>query len=136
MERTFKMTNIEILIQDFVAAFETKNAAALGMFFHEDVRFTNYGDDEVRGRDAVVQLWVRVFARFETVRFETLNQASNGPVVLAEQIHHLGLTGREPAPIHNMAVYELHDGLITVWRDYSDSKHARHLLEKSKPVAA
>jgi limonene-1,2-epoxide hydrolase len=130
------MPRIQTLIQDFVAAFEMKDAESLGRFLHEDVRFTNYGDDEVRGRNAVVQLWARVFANFEKVRFETLNQASNGSVVLAEQIHHLGLTGREAAPIRNMAVYELHDGLITVWRDYSDSKHARRLLDESKPLAA
>jgi limonene-1,2-epoxide hydrolase len=136
MERSFNMPNIETLIQDFVAAFETRDAEGLGRFLHEDVSFTNYGDDEVRGRNAVVQLWARVFANFETVRFETLNQASNGPLVLAEQIHHLGLAGREPAPIRNMAVYELQGGLITVWRDYTDSKHARRLLEESKPRAA
>ncbi len=89
----------------------------------------------MRGRDAVVQLWARVFANFQTVRFETLNQASNGDVVLAEQVHHLGLVGREAAPIRNMAVYEVHDGLITVWRDYTDSKHARLLLEESRALA-
>jgi limonene-1,2-epoxide hydrolase len=129
------MPSFETLIQDFVAAFETKDAEGLGRFLHEDVCFTNYGDDEVRGRSAVVQLWARVFANFETVRFETLNQASNGAVVLAEQIHHLGLAGREPAPIRNMAAYEVQDGLITVWRDYTDSKHARRLLDESKPLA-
>jgi limonene-1,2-epoxide hydrolase len=75
-----------------------------------------------------------VFANFETVRFETLNQAPNGALVLAEQIHHLGLAGRTPAPIRNMAVYEVHDGLITDWRDYTDSKHARRLLDESKPL--
>lgn len=129
------MAKIETLIQDFVDAFEKKDAERLGRFLHEDVRFTNYGDDEVLGRNAVVQLWARVFANFEKVRFETLNQASNGSVILAEQIHHLGLTGRKPAPIRNMAVYELHDDLITVWRDYTDSKHARRLLDESKPLA-
>jgi limonene-1,2-epoxide hydrolase len=136
MERTFKMRDAETLVQDFVDAFEAKDAERLGRFLHEDVRFTNYGDDEVRGRNAVVQLWARVFARFETVRFETLHQASSGAMVLAEQIHHLGLTGRSPAPIRNMAMYELDGGLITVWRDYTDSKHARRLLEESQPLAA
>lgn len=97
---------------------------------------TNYGDAEVRGKTAVMGLWGRVFTMFETVRFETLNQAIDGNIVLAEQIHHLSLAGREPAPIRNMAVYEMRDGLIGVWRDYSDSKYAKQLLEASKPIAS
>jgi limonene-1,2-epoxide hydrolase len=61
MERSFNMPKIETLVQDFVAAFETKDAESVRRFSHEDVRLTNYGDDEVRGRDAVVQLSTRVF---------------------------------------------------------------------------
>jgi hypothetical protein len=53
---------------------------------------------------------------------------------LAEQFHHLGLPGRAPAPIRNMALYEIRDDRISVWRDYTDSKYAKQLLEASNPI--
>jgi limonene-1,2-epoxide hydrolase len=62
------------------------------------------------------------------VRFETVHQAVDGDVVLAEQIHHLGLPGGPVAPIMNLAVYEIRDGLIAAWRDYTNPEYARRLL--------
>jgi limonene-1,2-epoxide hydrolase len=128
------MKNTEDLIRDFVASFKTKDARWLGTFLHEDVLFANCGDPEVRGKSKVVKVWENVFSMFETVRFETLNQAINGSVILAEQFHHLALKGRESAAIRNMALYEMRDGRIGVWRDFTDSKHANQLLEATKPI--
>jgi limonene-1,2-epoxide hydrolase len=48
--------------------------------------------------------------------------------VLAEQIHHLGFPGGPVAPVMNLAVYELREGLITAWRDYSNPTYAAELL--------
>ena len=130
------MKNTEDLIRQFVASFESKDAGWLGTFFHEDILFAKYGDPEVRGKAEVVKAWERFFSMFDTVRFETLNQAINGSVVLAEQFHHLALEGRESAPIRNMALYEMRDGRIGVWRDFTDSKYATQLLEATKPIAS
>jgi limonene-1,2-epoxide hydrolase len=33
-----------------------------------------------------------------------------------------------------MALYEMRDGRIGVWRDFTDSKHANQLLEATKPI--
>jgi limonene-1,2-epoxide hydrolase len=90
--------------------------------------FRNYGEPEVHGRDALLRVWAGVFASFAVVRFETIHQATNGPIVLAEQIHHLGLPGGPVAPVMNLAVYETSDGLITAWRDYTNPDFARQLL--------
>lgn len=124
----------EDLMREFLAAFESRDASRLVEFLHEDVRFTHYGDPAVHGRDNVVSMWASLFPMFETVRFETVNQAVSGSVVLAEQFHYLGLKGREPAPIRNMAVYEIRDGLIGAWRDYTDSAYSGHLLDASRPI--
>jgi limonene-1,2-epoxide hydrolase len=117
------------LVRDFVAAFNTKNADQLAPFLHEDVTFSNYGDGEVRGRDQVVQVWKGVFSNFEHVEFETVHQAVNGDVVIAEQVHGLALPGGPLAPIMNMAVYEIRNGTIAAWRDYSNPDYARTLLQ-------
>ncbi len=52
----------------------------------------------------------------------------NDDVVLAEQIHHLGLPGGPVAPVMILAVYELREGLITARRDYTDPICAAELL--------
>ena len=116
------------LVRAFVDVFQAKDTALFAEFVHSDVVFRNYGDSEVRGRDALVRMWAGVFGNFEVVRFETVHQAVDGDVVLAEQIHHLGLPGGPVAPIMNLAVYEIRDGLIAAWRDYTNPEYARRLL--------
>ncbi|GLZ48864.1 hypothetical protein Acsp06_50490 [Actinomycetospora sp. NBRC 106375] len=119
----------DTLVRDFVETFSSKNADALGSFLTEDVSFLAYGDSEVRGKDAVVELWRGVFNNFEQVEFETVHQAVNGDIVIAEQVHGLGLPGGTPAPIMNVAVYEIRDGKIAVWRDYTNPTYASSLLQ-------
>ena len=116
------------LIRDFMDTFEKKDARLLAPFFADDIVFENYGDSPLHGRDNLVAMWNGVFGNFANVKFETLNQAVNGDVVIAEQVHGLGLPGRPIAPIRNLAVYEVHDGKITAWRDYTNMAYARTLL--------
>ena len=117
------------LVRELVDSFEHKDVRRLERFFHPDVVFRNYGDDEIHGREALLRVWDGVFSRFEIVRFETAHQAVNEDVVLAEQIHHLGLAGGPVAPIMNLAVYEVRDGLIAAWRDYTNPTYAARLLQ-------
>jgi limonene-1,2-epoxide hydrolase len=122
-------TDNDVTIRDFVAAFETKDSSRLAPFLDPGVVFRNYGDPVITGRQALLEMWAGVFANFEVVRFETVHQAVNDDIVIAEQIHHLGLPNKFPAPIMNLAVYELQDGLITAWRDYTNPIYARELLD-------
>ncbi|GAB3956989.1 hypothetical protein GCM10027614_71060 [Micromonospora vulcania] len=73
-------------------------------------------------------MWSNVFGHFAQVKFETLNQAVNSDLVIAEQIHGLGLAGGKLAPIKNLAVYEIRDGKMAAWRDYTNPEYARQLL--------
>lgn len=118
----------DALVREFVDAFEKKDAALLGSFLADDVIFENYGDPEVHGRADLVAMWAGVFRTFAGVRFETLHQAVDGDVVIAEQVHGLGLAGKPPAPIKNLAVYEIRDGKIAAWRDYTNPLEAKRLL--------
>ncbi|MEH1168264.1 nuclear transport factor 2 family protein [Micromonospora sp. CPCC 205539] len=121
-------TRNDALIREFIDTFEKKDAELLGKYFADDIVFENYGDPELRGRTNLVTMWANVFGNFAQVKFETLNQAVNGDLVIAEQIHGLGLPGRKLAPITNLAVYEIHDGKIAAWRDYTNAQFARELL--------
>ena len=49
-------------------------------------------------------MWADVFPDFGQVRFETLNQAVNGDLVIAEQVHGPALPGKPLAPVRNLAV--------------------------------
>ncbi|MFI0467139.1 nuclear transport factor 2 family protein [Saccharopolyspora sp. 5N102] len=118
----------DTLVRRFLAAFNTKNADELAPYLHPEVVFLNYGDDEIHGREGVVNLWKAVFENFDRVEFETVHQAVNGDVVIAEQIHGLALPGGPLAPVMNMAVYEIEDGRIIAWRDYTNPAKARELL--------
>jgi limonene-1,2-epoxide hydrolase len=116
------------LVRDFVETFSSKNADALGPFMTDDISFLAYGDSEVTGKDAVIELWRGVFDNFEQVKFETVHQAVNGDIVIAEQVHGLGLPGGKLAPVMNMAVYEVRGGKIAAWRDYTNPTYASSLL--------
>ena len=118
----------DTLVRDFVDAFQHKDTGLLERFLDPDVVFRNYGDDEIRGRANLLRMWDGVFVRFETVRFETLHQAVNGDVVLAEQVHYISLPGGPVAPVVNLAVYEIRDGQIAAWRDYTNPVQAMKLL--------
>lgn len=118
----------DTLVREFVEAFNTKDGDRLAPYLHSDVIFQAYGDGEVRGRDAVLRLWKGVFASFGRVKFETVHQAVSGDVVIAEQVHGLGLPGRRLAPVMNMAIYEIRDGKIAAWRDYTNPAYAAQLV--------
>jgi limonene-1,2-epoxide hydrolase len=116
------------VIEEFIAQFAHRDASKLAPYFDEDIVFENYGDPVLKGRDRLVSMWAGVLSNMERVEFTTVNQAANGDVVIAEQIHGLALPGRKLAPIKNMAVYRLRDGRIVEWRDYTNSEYARTLM--------
>jgi limonene-1,2-epoxide hydrolase len=118
----------DALIREFVNTFEKKDADLLAPYFAEEIVFENYGDPELRGRASLVNMWAGVFRSFAQVKFETLRQAVSGDLVIAEQVHGLGLPGKPLAPIKNLAVYEIRDGKISEWRDYTNPQKARQLL--------
>jgi len=121
-------TSYDDIIKDFLTCFGAKDADRLASFLHPDVVFLNYGDPEVRGKDAVRETWSRLFSSFGALRFETVHQAVNGNVVITEQIHSIALPSGKLTPIMNMAIYEIVDGKIAAWRDYTNSAHAKKLL--------
>jgi limonene-1,2-epoxide hydrolase len=73
-------------------------------------------------------VWKGVFASFEQIQFSTVHQAVNGDIVIAEQVHGLSLPRRKVAPVMNMAIYEIRDGMIAAWRDYSNPGYATEPL--------
>jgi limonene-1,2-epoxide hydrolase len=73
----------------------------------------------VRGHAAVREVLEPFFAPIHENEFVILRRASDGPVVFVERLdrHRLDHGWRE-LPV--VGVMEVHDGKITVWRDYFD----------------
>ncbi|GAA3475755.1 nuclear transport factor 2 family protein [Streptomyces yanii] len=128
MSNTSEAIDNDTVIKEFIDLFAQQDATTLAPYLDQDIVFENYGSPVVKGRENVVSLWAEVFSTMERVEFTTLNQAVNGDIVIAEQIHGLALPGRPFAPIKNMAVYRMRDGRIVEWRDYTNSEYARTLM--------
>jgi limonene-1,2-epoxide hydrolase len=108
---------------ELVAAFLDAFAAmdfdtALG-FLHDDVEYTNVPIGTVRGHAGVREVLEPFFAPIHENEFILTRRAATGAVVFFERVdrHRLDHGWRE-LPVNS--VFEVHDGKITVWRDYFD----------------
>jgi limonene-1,2-epoxide hydrolase len=92
--------------------------AALGLLA-EDVEYTNIPILTVHGHAGVREVVEPFFEPIRENEFLILRKASTGPVVFLERLdrHRLDDGWRE-LPVNS--VFEVHDGRITVWRDYFD----------------
>lgn len=88
-------------------------------FLAEDVEYTNIPIQTVHGHAGVREVVEPFFGPIHENEFVILRRAAAGPVVFLERLdrHRLDDGWRE-LPVNS--VFEVHDGKITVWRDYFD----------------
>ena len=111
-------TEIDV-VTTFLEALERLDADAEIALLAPDVTYQNVPFPPARGRDAVedqLQGLVRYLSHFEA---RMHNIAADGPVVLTERTDVLGV-GPVRAAFWVCGTFEVHDGLITVWRDRFD----------------
>jgi limonene-1,2-epoxide hydrolase len=106
-------------VEAFLTAFAAMNFESALTHLAEDCEYTNVPMGTVRGRAGVREVLEPFFAPIHENEFVHLRAAANGPVVFLERLdrHRLDHGWRE-LPVNS--VFEVHDGLITVWRDYFD----------------
>lgn len=113
------MTPIET-VKAFNAAMERKDYDTALTYVASDCEYTNIPMTTVRGPEGIRSVLEPFFAPTIENRFEILREAVAGPIVFLERLdHHLLATGWVELPV--TGVYEVHDGLITVYRDYFDA---------------
>jgi limonene-1,2-epoxide hydrolase len=107
------------IVQAFLTAFEKMDFDAATSFLAADVEYTNVPIGTVRGHVGVRQVLEPFFAPIHENVFVVLRHAADGGVVFLERLdrHRLDHGWRE-LPVNS--VFEVHDGMITVWRDYFD----------------
>ncbi len=116
--------NAEEVVRDFMAAFSaawpTGDAATLERFFSEDAEYCNGPLKPVSGREAIVADLARMMRLGGEVDADIRHLLSDGAVVMTERVDYVTL-GTKRAGLRIAGVFEVHNGVITGWRDYFDS---------------
>jgi limonene-1,2-epoxide hydrolase len=107
------------LVEAFLQAFAAMDFDTALTYLADDVEYTNIPMGTVRGHAGVREVLEPFFAPIHENEFILPRRASDGPVVFLERLdrHRLDHGWRE-LPVNS--VFEVHDGKITVWRDYFD----------------
>lgn len=120
-------TPVEVA-EAFMHAFAAMDFPTALSFLSDDVEYTNIPMGTVRGHDGVRQVLEPFFAPIHENEFIITRRAADGPVVFLERVdrHRLDHGWRE-LPVNS--VFEVHNGQITVWRDYFDLMTAAKIHE-------
>jgi len=111
-------TPIEI-VKAFNTAMGKKDCDTALKYVSENCEYTNIPMSTVRGPAGIRAVLEPFFAPTIENKFIIRREAAVGPVVFLERLdRHLLSTGWVELPV--TGVYEVHDGLITVYRDYFD----------------
>lgn len=107
------------VVKAFLGALERMDLDAAIALLAPEVTYQNVPLPAARGRRAV-EKQLRALERFGNgFEVEYHNIAADGPVVLTERTDVL-IVGRIHAAFWVCGTFEVHDGLITLWRDRFD----------------
>jgi limonene-1,2-epoxide hydrolase len=106
-------------VEAFLEAFVAMDFDTALTHVADDCEYTNIPMGTVRGPSGIREVLEPFFAPIHENEFLILRRAATGPVVFLERLdrHRLDHGWRE-LPVNS--VFEVHDGRITVWRDYFD----------------
>lgn len=110
----------------FLQAFEAMDFDQALPYLADDAEYTNVPMGTVRGPDGARAVLEPFLAPIHENELLVLRRAADGPVVFLERLdrHRLDHGWRELAV---NSVFEVHDGRITVWRDYFDAAAAARI---------
>ena len=107
------------VVRTFMTAMENKDYDSAVRYVAPDCEYTNIPMSSVRGPEGVRAVLEPFFAPVIENQFKILREATTGPVVFIERLdRHRLEKGWVELPV--TGVLEVHDGLITVWREYFD----------------
>lgn len=115
--------SVEDVVREFMAVFKaawpTGDAATLSRFFSEDAEYRNGPLEPVHGREAIVAHLAGMMSLGGNVDADIRHLLSDGAVVMTERVDYVSL-GEKTAALRIAGVFEVHDEVITAWRDYFD----------------
>lgn len=103
----------------FIAAWPSGDASGLARFFSEDATYHNGPLEPAHGRDAIIAALAQMMTMGGEVDVDIPHLLVEGPVVMTERVDYWR-SGAATASLRVAGVFEVHEGVITAWRDYFD----------------
>ena len=113
------MSTPEEVVQEFCAAFATKDVDTISKLLADDVVYHNVGMAPAVGKEASIAMIQGFLDMAEKMTFEIHRIATNGDSVLTERTDTFTINGAD-SPVAVMGSFDLRDGKIVAWRDYFD----------------
>jgi limonene-1,2-epoxide hydrolase len=117
-DKAMTRTSIDV-VKAFNTAMAIKDYDTALKYVSADCEYTNIPMSSVRGPEGIRSVLEPFFAPTLENELNIIREAAVGPLVFLERLdRHRLATGWVELPV--TGVYEVHDGLITVYRDYFD----------------
>ena len=114
----------------FIHALERNDVDAAVALVSADCEYDNVPMGKVFGPDGIRGLLGPMLGAATTIEWVIHRQVSEGPLVFNERVDRFEMPfGWIEIPV--TGVWEVHDGLITLWRDYFDEGTYRRQLPSS-----
>lgn len=123
---TQSATDPLVVVQRMLEAFEAMDLDRALTYIAPDAEYTNIPRGTVRGHAGVRSVLEPFFAPVRENKFIIIRKAVTGDTVFIERLdrHRLDHGWRE-LPVNS--VFEVHDGVVTVWREYFDAATANRI---------
>lgn len=109
------------VVRQFMKLMEPLDYDAALRLVSDNCEYTNPPPlGAIRGPAGIRAVLEPFFAPTETNEFRVLRAAASGPIVFLERLDR-HLFGEKWVELPVTGVFEVHDGLITYWRDYFDA---------------
>jgi limonene-1,2-epoxide hydrolase len=116
-----EQANLKV-VNDFCAAWDTRDAEKLGAFWDDKITFRIIeGQPRVEGKAALIEGTKQFLASRKEAHFEVLRSAAMGNLVINERIDHFTRADGKDA-FHVTGMFYVRDGKIVEWQDYSMPK--------------
>ena len=106
-----------LVVEQALTALKTRDFDTLEALLADDVVYVNVGTPATRNRRSTMR--VMRLTKFVKLEVEVHRTASNGATVLNERTDAI-VIGPLRLQFWACGVFEVHDGRITLWRDYFD----------------
>jgi limonene-1,2-epoxide hydrolase len=112
------MTPLEI-VNEFIARITALDYDGAFEFVAEDVEYDNVPIGKVEGQDGIRSVFAQLDGMMDKMELIVHRAAATGAIVMNERDDRFG-NGDTWVGVAVTGVFEVHDGKITLWRDYFD----------------
>jgi limonene-1,2-epoxide hydrolase len=107
------------VVSDFLRALGEYDVETVSALIADDLVYENVGYQTVHGAERAIRLFAAMQRWHIAIHLENRRAAADGSTVLTERVDTISL-GPIRVRFWVCGVFEVHDGRITLWRDYFD----------------